>query len=93
MDQDAASKSKKHCSKGKGKKKARVAAAGMKPYMPEKVPSSRDAHLQVIVVSLEAANAILPSSVCTNPMLPLAAMLTIFKAMLDSLWVAPKDKA
>ena len=71
-------------SKGKGKKKARVAAVGMQPYTPVKVPSSRDAHLQAMAVGLEAANAILPSPLCANPMLPLVAMLTIFKAMLDS---------
>ena len=61
--------------------------------MPMKVPLSRDAHLQAMTVGLEAANAVLPSSLCTNPMLPLAGMLTIFKAMLDSPFVAPKDKA
>ena len=62
-------------------------------YMPIKVPSSRDAHLQAMVVGLEATNAVLPSPLCTDPMHPLAAMLTIFKAMLDSPFVAPKDKA
>ena len=61
--------------------------------MPIKVPSSRDAHLQAIAVSLEAANAVLPSSLCANPMLPLVGMLAIFQAMLDSLFVALKDKA
>ena len=61
-------------------------------YMPVKVPLSRDAHLQAMAVSLEAANAILPSSLCANPMLPLAGMLAIFKATLDSPFVAPKDK-
>ena len=61
--------------------------------MPIKVPSSWDAHLQAMVVSLEAANAILPSSLCTNPMLPLAGMLAIFKATLESPFVALKDKA
>ena len=60
--------------------------------MPMKVPSSRDAHLQEMAVSLEATNAILPSLLCANPMLPLVAMLTIFKATLDSLFVVPKDK-
>ena len=58
-----------------------------------KVPLSRDAHLQAVAVGLEAANAILPSSLWSNPMLPLAGMLAIFKAMLDSPFVAPKDKA
>ena len=58
-----------------------------------KVPLSRDAHLQAIAVGLEAANAVLPSSLCTNPILPLAGTLTIFKATLDSPFVVPKDKA
>ena len=46
-----------------------------------------------MVVSLEATKAILHSLLCANPMLPLVAMLAIFKAMLDSPFVAPKDKA
>ena len=79
--------------KGKGKKSKRVATVGGPTYTPVKVPSSRDAHLQAMAVGLEAANAVLPSSLCADPMLPLAGMLTIFKAMLDSPFVAPKDKA
>ena len=62
-------------------------------YTPIKVPSYRDAHLQVMVVSLEAANALLPLSLCANPMLPLVGTLAIFKAILDSPFIAPKDKA
>ena len=62
-------------------------------YMPVKIPSSWDAHLQAMAVGLEATNAILPSSLCADPMLPLAGTLTIFQATLDSLFVAPKDKA
>ena len=61
--------------------------------MPVKVLSSRDTHLQLMAVGLQATNAILPSLLCANPMLPLAAMLTIFKAMLDSPFVVPNDKA
>ena len=61
--------------------------------MPIKVPLSRDAHLQAMVVGLEAANAVLPSPLSANPMLPLVATLAIFKATLDSPFVAPKDKA
>ena len=61
--------------------------------MPVKLPSSKEAHLQVMTVSLEATNAVLPSPLCADPMLPLAATLTIFRAMLDSPLVAPKDKA
>ena len=47
----------------------------------------------MMVVGLEATNAVLPSSLCTDPMLPLMGMLTIFKATLESPFVAPKDKA
>ena len=82
--------------KGKDKRKAKVAAAstraGVQPYTPIKLPLSRDAYLQVIAVSLEAANAVLPSPLCTDPMLPLVAMITIFKATLDSQLVVPKYK-
>ena len=85
----AVPKGKKRHGKGKGKKKARVAVAsagvGMQPYMAMKLPSSRDTHLKAIVVGLEAANAILPSSLCADPMLPLVATLAIFRAMVDSL--------
>ena len=62
-------------------------------YMPVKVPSSRDTHLQAKVVGLEATNTILPLSLCTNPMLPLVGTFAIFRATLESPFVAPKDKA
>ena len=62
-------------------------------YTRVKVPSSQDAHLQAMAVGLEAANAVRPSSLCTNSMLPLAGTLAIFQAMLDSPFVALKDKA
>ena len=78
---------------GKGKKSERVATVGGLTYTPVKVPSSRDTHLQAMVVGLEAANAILPSSLCADPMLPLVGTLTIFQATLDSPFVALKDKA
>ena len=61
--------------------------------MPIKVPSSWDAHLQAMAAGLEAANAVLPSSLCTDPMLPLMGTLAIFQATLDSPFVALKDKA
>ena len=61
--------------------------------MPVKVPLSKDAHLQAMAVSLEATNAILPPPLCADPMLPLVATLAIFKATLDSPFVALKDKA
>ena len=60
--------------------------------MPMKIPLSRDAYLQAITVGLETGNAVLPSSLCTDPILPLVGMLAIFKAMLDSPFVALKDK-
>ena len=66
---------------------------GVQLYMPVKLLLSRDTHLQVMTVGLEAANAVLPSPFCTNPMLLLVALLTISRAMLDSLLVEPKDKA
>ena len=78
MDQDDKSREIKPHTKGKGKKRPQVAKVGGPIYMPIKVPSSRDAHLQAMAVGLEATNAILPSSLCTNPMLPLAGMLAIF---------------
>ena len=62
MDQDNMSKKTKPHMKGKGKKRLRVATVGGSTYTPVKVPSSRDAHLQAMAVGLEAANAILPSS-------------------------------
>ena len=62
-------------------------------YMPIIAPLSQDTHLQAMAVGLEAANAVLPSSLCTNPMLLLAGMLAIFQATLDNPFVAPKDKA
>ena len=93
MGRDATSKRWRHPIKGKGKKRKRVATVGWPTYMPVKVPSSRDAHLQAMAVSLEAANAVLPSSLCANPMLPLVGTLAIFQATLDSPFVAPKDKA
>ena len=69
-----------------------MATVGGPTYTPVKVPSSWDAHLQAMVVGLEAANDVLPLSLCANPMLPLAGTLAIFQATLDSLFVAPKDK-
>ena len=61
--------------------------------MPVKLPISREAHLKALVVSLEMANAILPSPLCADPMLPLVAILSIFRAMLDTPSLALKDKA
>ena len=92
MGRDAMSKRWMHHMKGKGKKRLQVATVGGPTYMPIKVPSSQDAHLQAMAVGLEAANAVLPSSLCANPMLPLAGTLAIFQAMLDSPFVALKYK-
>ena len=46
----------------------------------------------MMVIGLEAANAILPSPLCADLMLPMVATLAIFKTILDSLSVVPKDK-
>ena len=91
--EDATLKDRKHHGKGESKKRAEKAVApvgaGIQPYTPMKLPSSRDAYLKEIVVSLEATNAILPSPLCADPMLHLAATLAIFGAMLDSPSVVP----
>ena len=71
---------------------AASAGAGGQLYTPVRLPLSNEAHLQAMVVGLEATNAIQPSSLCAGPMLPLAAMLAIFRAMPDSPSVVPKDK-
>ena len=70
-----------------------VASAGVdvQLYTHMKLPSSRMAYIKVRVVGWDVANAILPSPLCTDPMLPLGATLVIFKATLDSLYVALKD--
>ena len=78
MGQDTMAKRWKHLKNEKGRKNLWLATVGRPMYMPIKVTSSRDAHLQVMVVGLEATNAILPSSFCTNLMLPLAGTLAIF---------------
>ena len=78
MGQDAMAKRWKHLKNGKGRKSLRLATVGGPMYMPVTVTSSRDAHLQAMVVGLEATNAILPSSLCTNLMLPLVGTLAIF---------------
>ena len=62
--------------------------AGVQPHMPIKLLSFREAHLKAMTVGLKAANAVLPSSLCVDPMLLLVATLAIFKAMLDSPSVA-----
>ena len=93
MGHDATSKRWKQFKNGKGKKSLRVATVGGSMYTPVKVPSSKDAHLQAMAVGLEATNAILPLSLCADPMLPLVGTLAIFKATLGSPFIAPKDNA
>ena len=66
-----------------------IYGGGIQLYMPMKLSLSREAHLKGMAVSLEATNAILPSLLCADPMLPLVATLAIFRAMLDSPSVAP----
>ena len=68
------------------------AGADIQPYIPMKLLSSREAHLKAMAVSLEAANAVLPSPLYADPMLPLVATLAIFKATLDSISVAWNNK-
>ena len=63
-----------------------------KAYAPMKLPSSKDANINAVVVGLEATNSILPSLSFANPMLPLVATLAILKAMLDSDSIVPKEK-
>ena len=93
---EAMLKVKKYHHKGKDKKRIRVAEASVglsaQPYMPVKLPSSREAHLKVMAVDLEASNAVLPSPLCADPMLSLVAILAILKATLDSPFVVLKDK-
>ena len=69
------------------------ARVGIEPCMPVKLHLSKESHLQVIVVGLEATSAILACPLCADPMLTLVAILKIFRATLDSLLVAPKDNA
>ena len=92
IGKDATQKSWKCHIKGKSKKRAGVATVSVgvsiQLYMPIKLLSSREAHLKMIAVGLQAANAILPSSLCVNPMLTLVATLAIFRAMLDNPSVA-----
>ena len=66
--------------------------AGVQPYMPMKLLLPSEAHLKAIMVGLEIANAILPSPLCADTILPLAPTLAIFRATLDSPSVALKDK-
>ena len=56
-----------------------------------KLPTLGKAHIKVMTVSLEVANAILPSPLYTYPMPTLGATLDAFKAMLDSDSGALKD--
>ena len=60
--------------------------------MPMKLLSSREAHIKAIAVRLDAANAVLPSPLCEDPMFSLEATLAIFKAILDSPSIVPKEK-
>ena len=87
--------SKKHNNKEKGKKGAGVATVSMgkeiKPYMPVKLPLSREAHIETILVGLEAINNILPSPLWADSMQPLVATLAIFETTLDSNSIVLKD--
>ena len=83
-------------SRGKGKGSAKVTAvsteADAKVHMPMKLPSSKQVYIKTMAVGLEVTNVILPSPMCADSRLHLLAPLAIFKAMLDSDSVEPKDK-
>ena len=51
-----------------------------------------EAHKKVMEVGLDIVNAVLPSPLYVEPMLPLVVTLAIFKTTLNSLYIAPKDK-
>ena len=63
-----------------------------KVYIPVKVPTSRESHIKAIAFGLEAGNTVLPSPLCVDPMLPLVATLEDLKTMLESNFMASKDK-
>ena len=52
----------------------------------------REDYIKAMVVGLEAADTILPSHLCTHPMVPLLATLAVFKATLNRNSVAAKNK-
>ena len=96
ISEGAATPAKKYCNGGKDGKGAGLATASTlvdtKAYMSIKLPTSRETHVKAMAVGLEAANTILSSLLCVNPILPLVATLAIFKAMLDSKSLVLKDK-
>ena len=66
---EATPKGKKHYNQGKGKKRVGVAVASIgedQPYIPVKLPLSREAHIKVMAVSLETTDAVLPSPLCAG---------------------------
>ena len=63
-----------------------------KTCRPVKLPLSREAYIKAMVVGLDATNAVQPSPLCVDPMSPMVATLAIFKAILYSNSVIPKDK-
>ena len=71
-----------------------VVSAGVNSntYMLMKLPTSRKAHIKAMAVGLEAINSVMPSPLCAFLMLPLAATLVIFKAMLYCNFVVLKVK-
>ena len=62
---------------GKGSVAMVSAEVDTKTYTPMQLLSSRDAHIKAMAVSLEAANAILPSPLYAKPMLSLVDTLAI----------------
>ena len=63
-----------------------------KTYTFFKLPLPKETHIEAVAVGLENANAILPSQLFLDPMLPLVAILAIFKSTLDSNSVVPYNK-
>ena len=88
IGEGAVAKVRKSHTKGKGNKRAGITVAlvgvDIQPYTPVKLPSSKEAYIKAMAASLGATNAILPSPLCANPMLPLVVTLVVFKATLDS---------
>ena len=92
MDQDAASKKKKSHMKGKGKKRLQVATMDgpMYPLVKVLCPGTPTCRRWQLALRHQCRPALVP---LRQSMLPLVGTLTIFKATLESPFVAPKDKA
>ena len=74
---------------------AASSGVGTKAYMPLELFTSRKINIKAMEVGLEDYSTVLPSPLCANTMLPLAAALAIIKAMLhnDSITTKNNEKA